>query len=368
MKKLLFIWLTLICSTRLVSQGAAGFVDDRLFFFTYMNGSVAKQEILKIDSFYPSTNYVAYIDRYGNFKFIHNQKKYTVYNVPPDVLKVSNHFMAYSRGPMLGVFNGKTSKTIEPFIRGAFYIGDSIVTYINNYDILKAYIADTTYDLLTFAQPEMHRTGDNIVAFKTLDERFKAFYRGQIFDLEPYMPSDYAIARDMVVYHDNISNFKIFEKGETYTLESYQIDSFRLTNNILTYYSNVGEWFAYSNAEKKLLLNTRPKSFIQKRNILAYTDNAGNFYAYYKGRVLQLENYTPDKMDAWEDLLVYTDLYGALWGLVKGVKMKISEGIVKEWWLQNQCVVYWDLTPNIKSVWNQGKIYRYSVDQDPTRN
>lgn len=349
------------------AQGSAAFVDDRYFFFTYMNGAISKQEILKIDTFRTSYNYVTYIDRYGNFKLIHNHKKYTIVRYPPDTLRVSNFLMAYNLGSQLGIFNGKESKMVEPFTIGGFKLGDSILAYINNYDILKAYVFDTTYELMNFARPELYAVGENIVAIRTIDDKLKAFYKGKIMDVESFIPSDYQVARDMIVYHDNLSNFKIFEYGNTYTLEQYQIEDFKLTNNILTYFSNVGEWFVFSNGERKLLLNTKPKMVLQKRNILAYSDNAGNFFAYYRGKLRQLENYTPAKMDAWEDILIYADMYNVLWGLVNGEKVKISDGIVKEWWMQNKCVVYYDLTPNVKSVWNNGKIYTYSLDNDPNK-
>lgn len=366
MKQLAFCVIFLLRGI-LFSQGSAAFVDDRDFFFTYMNGAISKQEILKIDTFMTSYNYVTYIDRYGNFKLIHNHKKYTIYPITPDKLKVSNYLMAYMRGGQLGVFNGRQSKMVEPFTRGDFKLGDSVIAYINNFDILKVYVYDTTYELMNFALPEHYTVGENIVGIKTIDDRLKAFYQGKIMELEPYFSGEYKIARDMMVYHDNLMNFKVFERGNTYTLEQYKIEDFELTNNVLTYYSNVGEWFVYSNEEKKLLLNTKPKSVLQKRNILAYSDNAGNFFVYYKGKLKQLENYTPTKIDAWEDVLVYADIYNVLWGLVKGEKVKISEGIVKEWWMQNRCVVYFDLTPNVKSVWDNGKIYTYSLDNDPNR-
>lgn len=107
-KKLLFFFSLL--SFDLYSQGAAGIFDDRKFFFTYMNGSISQQEIIPIQQFYPSFNYVTYIDRNGNFKLIVDHKKYTIFPIPPDRLKVTNFLMAYIQGLQLGVFNGKQSK------------------------------------------------------------------------------------------------------------------------------------------------------------------------------------------------------------------------------------------------------------------
>lgn len=358
MKKLVF-FLSVFFS-ELSAQGTAGFFDDRNFFFTYMNGSISKQEILQIDKFYPSRNYIAYIDNNGNFKFIANHKKYTIFPIPPTTLQVSNFLMAYTQGLQLGVFNGKVSKKVETFSTGHFKLGDSVLAYLDNYSILKVYVYDTIFTLMNFADSNRFSVSDNMVAFNTLDNRFKVFYNQSIYDLEDITPNNFKLARNIVAYHDFIDNFKVFDRGQKYTLETYPIENYEINNDMLTYLSNVNEWFAYYNGQKTSLLSTAPKLKLQKRNILAYSDNANNFYIYYKGKKTQLENYTPAMFDICDDLLVYEDMYRVLWGVFNGQKIQISLGIVKgEWQLQNQSVVYWDLTPNIKTVWNQGNLFQF---------
>lgn len=54
-------------------------------------------------------------------------------------------------------------------------------------------------------------------------------------------------------------------------------------------------------------------------------------------------------------------MYRVLWRIYKGNKIQISKGVVQgEWHIQNQYVVYWDLTPNTMTVWNKGNLYQYS--------
>ncbi len=367
MKKSIVLGFMISMLVSAYGQGSAGFFDDRDFFYTYGDGMISKQEILKIDTFFPSYNYLAYVDRNGNFKLIHHHKKYTINPVAPDYIKGSNFLLAYQRGSNLGIFNGKQSKTIEGFLRDSFKLGDSILAYVNTMDYLKVYVFDTTYELMNFASSDMYQVSENMVVYRTLGDRLKSFYHGNIYDIEDILPRDYIVARDMIAYHDNIGNFKIWERGNTYTLEQYEVPSYKLTNNLLTYYTNIGEWMAFSDSKKTTLLNTKPKRWLQKRNMLVYSDNAGNFYAYTKGKVVQLENYTPQKFDIWDDILVYADMYNVLWGMVNGQKIKVSDGIVIDWWMQNNCIVFYDLTPNVKSVWNNGKIYRYTVENDPSR-
>jgi len=345
------------------SQGAGAYFDDRGFLYTFMNGRISQQEIIKIDSFRAGYNYVTYIDQNGNFKFIHNHKKYTIFSAPPTQIQTSNYLFAYMLGSQLGVFNGRQSKRVESFTNRSFKLGDSILGYIDNMDRLKVYTYDTTVELMNFANHNTYTVGDNIVAFRTLDDRLQAYYRGEIHTVDPYMVGDFQIARDMMAFHDYLTNFKVFDHGKIEVLESYRVD-YKLTNNILTYTSNVGEFIVYSDGEKKVLLSTKPKQVWQKRNLLAYSDNAGNFFVYYQGKVIQLENYTPDRVEIWDDLLVYQDMYGSLHGLFYGEKQKVSDAIAKEWWLQNRCVVYYDLVPGNKAVWNNGKIYRYSANDD----
>jgi len=362
-KKLLFFFSLL--SFDLYSQGAAGIFDDRKFFFTYMNGSISQQEIIPIQQFYPSFNYVTYIDRNGNFKLIVDHKKYTIFPIPPDRLKVTNFLMAYTQGLQLGVFNGKQSKKVETFTQGDFKLGDSILGYIDNYGRLKVYVYDTIFQLMEFSDTSRFQVSDNMVAFHTLDYKFKVFYHNAIYDLENITPNNFKMGRNIIAYHDNIDNFMVFDRGEKIELESYHIDRYEVSNDFLTYLNNVDEWSAYHQGKKHTLLSTAPKTKLQKRNLLAYTDNANNFYLFYKGKAWQLENYAPIKYEIWDDILVYEDMYRALWGVYNGVKVQISKGVVQgEWHLQNQCVVYWDLTPNTMTVWNKGHLYQYSEIED----
>lgn len=347
-------------------QGSAAFLDDRAFLFTYMRGSISQQEILKVDSVFSGFDYVSYIDRNGNFKIVHNHKKYIIFPTPPQTFKRSNYLMAYTMGGQLGIFNGVSSKKVESFTNAQYQLGDSVLAYLDNLDRLKVYVFDTVYELMSFVQPSQYKIGDNIVAYHSPDGQFHVFQRGRIFSPEPLI-NDYQVARNLVVYHDYTGNFKAFENGEVRILETYPIANFKLTNDILTYHTNINEWYAYSLGQKKMLLNTKPKRSWQKRNVLAYTDNAGNFFGFYKGEIIHIENYEPSRVELTDDMIIYTDLYGSLWGLVKGEKIKISDAIAREWSIQNRCVVYWDLTPNIMAVWDQGKIYRYSHQTDPSR-
>lgn len=365
MKYLFFVLISMLHSASSYSQGTAGIFDDRKFFFTYMNGSISKQEIMPIRNFYPSMNYIAYIDINGNFKLVVDHKKYTIFPIPPDKLTVSNFLMAYTQGLQLGVFNGKTSKKVETFTIGEYKLGDSILGYIDNYDRLKVYVYDTIYHLMDFSDTSRFRVSDNMLAFHTRDYKFKVFYNNAIYDLENILPNNYTMGRNIIAYHDNIDNFMVFDRGEKIQLENYHIDRYEVSNDFLTYQNNVDEWSIYHQGKKHTLLSTAPKSKIQKRNMLAYTDNAGNFYVFTNGKAWQLENYTPLKYDVWDDLLVYEDMYRVLWGVYKGQKIQISKGVVQgEWHIQNQCVIYWDLTPNTMTVWNRGNLYQYSEAND----
>ncbi|MFN9321947.1 MAG: hypothetical protein ACK58Q_15305 [Chitinophagales bacterium] len=361
MTRNLILVLSLVSNLNLFCQGTAGIFDDRKFFFTYMNGSISKQEILPILQFYPSLNYITYIDVNGNFKLVVDHKKYTIFPITPDKLKVTNYLMAYVQGLQLGVFNGKTSKKVETFTKGDFKLGDSVLAYIDNYDRLKVYVYDTIYDLMDFSDTSRFQVSDNIVSFHTRDNKFKVFYHHAIYDLENITPNNYKLGRNIIGYNDNIDNFIVFDRGNKIQLESYHIDRYEVSNDFLTYQNNVDEWSLYHNGKTHTLLSTAPKTRLQKRNMLAYTDNAGNFYLFTNGKAWQLENYTPAKYDLWDDLLVYEDMYRVLWGVYKGVKVQISKGVVQgEWHMQNQCVVYWDLTPNTMTVWNKGNLYQYS--------
>lgn len=362
---LLFI---IILSSELKSQGSAGFYDDRNFFYGYTDGTISKLEYIKIDTFFSARNYIAYIDNVGNFKLFHKSKKYTIIPLPPDKIVVTNFLMAYSRGSFLGVFNGKESKRIQAFVSGNYKVGDSVIAYLDNFNMLKVYTYDTVQDLMLFSIADSFDISDNMVVFTYQYNELRAFYRGKISTVENFIPRNYKLARDVIAYNDYLGNFKVFDKGETYTLENYEIENYEVGNGFVTYSNNVGEWFVFSNGVKTSLLSTHPKSKSIKRNMLVYSDNSGRFYVFYKGNLTLLENYTPRKVEIWDDIVAYEDLYGTVWGFYKGEKIKISKNIAISWNLQNQCVVYYDLAPSIKTVWNNGQYYFYNPKSDRMSN
>lgn len=363
-----FLILIFLSTKSVLSQGSAGFFDDRNFFYGYSDGNISKLEYIKIDTFVSSTNGIAYLDNVGNFKLFHKNKKYTILPFPPDRVEMTNFLMAYSRGTFLGVFNGKESKRIQAFFNGTYKVGDSLIAYLDNFNMLKVYTYDTVQDLMLFSISDSFSVSDNIVLFTYQYSELRAFYRNQIMTIENYIPRNYKLARDIIAYNDFLGNFKVFDKGETYTLENYEIENYDVGNGFVAYTNNVGEWSVFSQGVKTSLLSTAPKTKQIKRNILTYTDNSGRFYVFYKGKLTLLENYSPKRVEVWDDIVAYEDLYGSVWGFYKGEKIKISKNIAINWNLQNQCVVYYDLAPSMKTVWNQGNYYFYSAKTDKMSN
>lgn len=362
LRRTIFILFLCLASFKMEAQGgAAGFKNDQNFFFVYNNNQISKLEYIKIDTFWTGRDYISYIDNFGNFKLYYNSKLYTIFPIRPSSIKVSNYLMAYTQGGQLGVFNGKSSKKVETFTQGDYKLGDSIIAYVDNFGLLKAYVFDTVITLMRWGN-EPFDVGDNIMAYSYENSGFNVLYNKRITELENYLPMNFKVARNIIAYNDYMGNFKVFDHGNIYTLEIYETPNYEVANEIVTYFNNIGEWMVFYNGEKSKLLTTKPKKQYLKRNVLAYIDFANRFYVFYKGKLTQLENYEPARVEIWDDMLVYTDFYGKLWGFVNGEKVPISDNIVLGWELQKECVVYYDLTPAAKTVWHKGKNYIY----DPT--
>ncbi len=347
-------------------QGSAGFFNDQNFFYGYQNGQIAQLEYIKIDTFFSSPNYIAYIDNRGNFKLYTQNQVYTIFPVPPNSVKVSNYLMAYMQGGQLGVFNGKSSKKVETFTNGVYHLGDSIIGYVDNFNFLKAYVYDTVFELMPWSG-EPFTVSDNMMAFQYQNSQFNVFYNKHVYELENYLPKDYKIGRNILAYNNYMGYFKVFQYGETFELESYDIHQYETGNELVSYNNNIGEWIVFENGEKHTLMTTNPKKKWIKRNMIAYVDGADRFFVYKNGKTILLENFMPKKVEIWDDMVVYSDLYGTIYGYVNGKKTQLSSSIAIDWQLQNGCIVYLDQTPALKTVWNQFKEYKYNPNEDPIR-
>lgn len=164
-----------------------------------------------------------------------------------------------------------------------YQTGKNIVTYIDDYtSSLKAFYKDEIVEIEP-NKPLSFKTGDDLVAYQTIDWALKVFYDGKVTQLSSYEPKFYEVTDSLVVYQE-FNTFKVFYKGKIHTLETNFIpDKYSIDFSTLVYFDQQGRLTAFSNGKKQIVTYEPVNSFMHYRNAIHYRVNNAN-YVFWKGR------------------------------------------------------------------------------------
>lgn len=353
----------------LTGQNFAVYEDDRRHLYVFEDNAIKKIEYIPVYKYYCGNDYVAYVNNRYEFKLYYKGKTYLIMPMAPDTIIANDYLLGYVQAGQLGIFDGKVSRTLQTWIEKPYYLGDSLFVFIDNFRILYAF-QNGTKTVLEKWIPDLFYfwSSDNTLAYiSNQDELIVLNNQGEKTIIENFRPKEVKVGRNIVAYNDYIGNFKIWNQGNLETVENYYVTGIKTGNDFAVYNTNLNNWMGYYNGKKIELLSIQPLSYTIKRNILVFSDFAKNFYIFYKGEKVKLENYTPRKFLIDDDILVYQDLYGKLKGFIDGKPIEVTDQIALDFELCNKTVVYYEITPMQKKVWNQGKIYTFNFEDDSRR-
>ncbi|MBK7958308.1 MAG: hypothetical protein IPK03_09420 [Bacteroidetes bacterium] len=261
MGKLIQVLFIFLCfAFALKAQQIAVFEDDRRHLFVFENLGIKKIEYIPVSRYYVGKEYVAYINNLNEFKIYYKGKKYLIMSTPPDTIVAQDYLLGYVQANQLGVFNGRESRTIQTWIEPQFYLGDSLFTFIDNFQAFRVYENEENKKIETWATGQFW-AHDNIAAYVGNQGDLKVYYRGETRVLESYKSDYVKIAKDIIAYNDYKDFFKIFSAGEQYDMENYKVYQYEVGNGFAVYYNNINEWIGFYGGERIQLLPTKPKFF-----------------------------------------------------------------------------------------------------------
>lgn len=368
LKRLLIIVL-LFLSSAAYGQNIAVFEDDRRHLYVFENDMIKKIEFIPVYKYYYGKDYVAYINNRYEFKLYYKGRKYLILPMAPDTIIANDYLLGYVQASQLGIFDGKVSRTLQTWIENSYFLGDSLFVFVDNFRILYAFQNGNKTEIERWIPDNFQFwSSDNTLAYISNQEELIVLdHAGQKHVIENFKPKIISVGRNIVAYNDYIGNFKIWNQGNLETLENYYVTGIHTGNDFAVYQTNLNNWMGYYNGIKTELLSVLPLSYTIKRNVMVYSDQARNFYIYYKGEKIKLENFTPRKFLIDDDILVYQDLYGRLKGVIDGKRINITDQIVLDYELCNKTVVYYEIGPAQKKVWNDGKVYTFNVEEENHR-
>lgn len=188
--------------------------------------------VLKWDS---GDNIIAYIsERNKDFKIWYNGEVHHIErNVAKTKFKVGRDIVAYIdelEQNFKAFYKGEVY-TIEDFMPTSFQVADEFVAYVDHMGEFKIFTKGET-ELVSTITPDGYLAEDNVLAF-IVDNFFKAWYEGEVIEIEGYRPSVYKIDWNTIAYLDNSNRIFIYSKGERKYLSNELVTQFDIHRDLI---------------------------------------------------------------------------------------------------------------------------------------
>ncbi len=273
----IFIFI-LSCS---FAQGGLGYYYDyNGHFNVFDKGNNIQLESNHVDSIRAGVDYIAYIDYRGTLRVYYNGETQTIEEDVPSSMFATPYALVYKMAQRLMVFEHGEKKQLAKAVY-EFTAEENIVTWV---DMQSVYIMAHENGQTNIVEGSVSanvirscRTGNNIFAYSDMNNNFKVYYGGQVYETGATLITDYACGKNIVAYVDGFNNtFNVF----------------------------------YNNKARQIS-DRVPKSYTVAANMVSYVDFDDNFMLFYNGSIVQLESWVPLAQKARGNMIEYfnnTDL------------------------------------------------------------
>ncbi len=227
-----------------VGDSVVAFLDNTMNSFkVYYQGSITELENglsgAPVNGFIAGGNAVAFIGRDNHFKVFMRNKTTEVENNKPTTYQVGMNTVAYVDGftQAFKVFYNGTTYTLETTPPKTFSVGNDMVAYTDNMGEFRIFYRGKKLEISSF-EPKFFTASGYTVLYGD-DRSFNAFWEGESYALETYIPDKYSCSWNSAVWVDMNNKLKMFSLGDVKQVLSLEkINSMELNRNVLLY--NIG--------------------------------------------------------------------------------------------------------------------------------
>ncbi len=259
-----------------------------------------------------------------------------------------NYFFAFDNGPNI---------MLEPQPVISYKIGGNAIAYVNGVENFKAYFKGETYDLLAIT-PSDYIAADNFIAYYR-DMALWVFDNGKRTMLSGYT-SFYVAGDSMIGFYDlNSYMLKAYYNGQVTELENMnaqpEFTNVKVGDNILAYVNNAEQFKIFYQYQTLSLESNKPTSYQVGRNIVSYVDGfTQTFKIFYKGMSYTVENTPPTSYVTADDLVAYVTNTGDFKIFYQGQLLKAATMAPSFYEAKDNVLLYYD-NRNFTAFYN-GKI------------
>jgi len=310
--KLFFLILLSFVQTMLIAQTGLGYFSSSAGeFVVFDKGNTSILERIGVTNVQVGDDYLAYVDAMSNLKVYYNNETYTIEGITPGKMVATTQGLVYKMQNRLMIFEKGLKKQLSNWV-DAFFAGEEIVVWVDlpSYDLMAYRNGEiVTIEKSAGAIPVKElKVGRNIIAYNDLNNHFKIYYNGIIYDSKTSNIMDFKCGNDIVAYYDKFNNeFKVFYKGEFILISPYAPKEYGVGDNQLVYL-DVNDYFIVFYDKKIIkLLSYRPENFTIKNSIIYY-NYQNELFVFYKGISQSLEKFvTLEGLSIGYNSLFYID-------------------------------------------------------------
>lgn len=357
--RIFLLTLTVLTTLWANSQSMTAYHDIRNQFYTFEAGITKRLEFNYIQSYKVGGNAIGYVDNLGVFKIYSKGSVLDTRLSGPSSYTNTDYLLTVNISGQLKAFeNGKLNNVTN--WAQFYHVGDSIIIYS---DKLKNNIAvyyqgqNFTLEENLASDVDQYWVADNIAAYIDNSNAFKAFYHGEIIEMEFNAPlKNIQLGRDLVSYvNENTQSFELLYKGELQTLEEFEPTLSVVGDQMVAYHTLNNEFKIFYDGTVTTVGYFRPENLHIEDNVCYFIqDNL--FKVFYAGKIYTLESYIPSSIKADFHTLCYLDPYGKLKRFYKGETTYVTEEPVLDFDINQNVITYKGYNQRT-NVWFMGGIY-----------
>jgi len=363
MKSTITLFL-IIAAMAVQAQDIGAFRDYRDFFHVFDRGTFTQLEALPPRAYALGGNYLAYASSNGDLKVYQNGEVRTIdMNIatPP---VVTDHYFGYVSAGIFRLWDGRELLTLCANT-GGFVVQDSIAGFR---DVVNRMIhihyrgrTEPVEDALLDEALNGVRSGDNILAWVSgMTKELKVHYRGEVWVLEsPVDALKFWAGMDMLVYQDpSAKGLKTFYKGQVLDVEAFMPDKVEMGRGLYAYVDASNALKVFQGGKVNIAQSYAPEEYFVRDSLVVIKDQ-GELRIYKDGTTTTVLRYFPEMWQASWGTLAWLDVDGTIKAWHNGTISTVLQNEAVKGFTLDRGLITINLTNNKVKVWWNGTLYAH---------
>jgi hypothetical protein len=334
------------------------YMDNQNQVMVWDRGMIRKIDFLLPTSIKIGRTAIPYLDNSRSFKIYHNHRVTPVNIGFTNAYYATDNLVAFLNQKSLNVFDNGVIKNLTG-VCDQYFVADSLIMFLDTYKgAYKAYYRGQIYNLESYfsdSSLSSIKVTDNIIAYNNFANQFRIFYHGELMSQEDYPVSGFEVGRNTVAYVDIDRKFKVFHSGKTFILDDFPPKSYKAGDNVVAYVTADG-YFKIFYGDSARSVGYMSGNYQVTDNIVAFKDQSNMFKVFYKGVVTTVDNYFPTNLVIQYNSLAYVNYGNTLRLFSEGEIYDVTNAELTNWQL-NYDVIQYQMGQNLFRVFYKGQEY-----------